>query len=102
MYSLFNTLTYFHVTGLPPCIGHDLFEGIVSFDLALYINHLVKVDKQLNRRKSQFKYLGKDANDKPCEVNPEGVPPNWGHTVQNWYWLRMLPILIGNKIEKSR
>lgn len=46
--SLFNELSYFHVCqpGLPPCIGHDLFEGIVSADLSLYIQHLVKVDKQ--------------------------------------------------------
>ncbi len=103
--SLFNTLTYFHVCqpGLPPCLGHDLFEGIVSYDLALYINHFVKVDKLfsyllLNRRINQFKYLGKDANDKPCEVSPEGVKLG-GHAVQNWCLLRMLPVLIGDKIE---
>lgn len=27
--------------GLPPCLGHDLFEGVVPFDLAMYISHLV-------------------------------------------------------------
>lgn len=92
--SVFNTLKYFHVCqpGLPPCLGHDLFEGIASFDLALYINHLVKVDKmfsfvELNRRINQFKYLGKDANDKPCEVNPDGGKLG-GHAVQNWCFLR--------------
>ncbi|KAL2083090.1 hypothetical protein ACEWY4_020863 [Coilia grayii] len=103
--SLFNTLKYFHVCqpGLPPCIGHDLFEGIVSSDLALYIFHLVKVDKvfsylELNRRINQFKYLGRDANNKPCEVNPEGGKLG-GHAVQNWCLLRMLPALIGDKIK---
>ena len=32
--SEFNSLSYFHVCqpGLPPCLGHDLFEGIISFD----------------------------------------------------------------------
>ncbi len=41
--SPFNSLKHFHVcTGLPPCLGHDLFEGVVSNDLALYIDHLVK------------------------------------------------------------
>ena len=37
--SVFNSLQYFHVCnpGLPPCLGHDLFEGVVSFDLALYL-----------------------------------------------------------------
>lgn len=101
--SLFNDLSFFHVCwpGLPPCIGHDLFEGIVSFDLALYIQHLVKVDKQLtylelNRRISQFKYLGNDANDKPCEVIPGSDKLS---AVQNWCLLRLLPVLIGEKIE---
>lgn len=32
--------------GLPPCLGHDLFEGIVSVDLVMYIKHLVKTEKQ--------------------------------------------------------
>ncbi|XP_073847068.1 uncharacterized protein [Musca autumnalis] len=33
--SCLNSLKYFHVCnpGLPPCIAHDLFEGIVPFDL---------------------------------------------------------------------
>lgn len=98
--SLFNELSFFHVCqpGLPPCIGHDLFEGIVASDLALYIRHLVKVVKQftyleLDRRISQFKYPGNDAKDRPCEVNPGG------HAVQNCCLLRMLPVLIGEEIK---
>lgn len=54
--SIFNELTHFHVCqpGLPPCLGHDLFEGIVSTDLSLYLNHLVLKEKyftyvELNR-----------------------------------------------------
>ncbi|KAK3526247.1 hypothetical protein QTP70_020389 [Hemibagrus guttatus] len=76
--SIFNERTYFHVRqpGLPPCIGHDLFEGIVSTDLALYLNYLVLNAKQftfveLNRRINQFTYLGNDANSKPCEQEAE-------------------------------
>lgn len=102
--SLFNSLSMFHVCqpGLPPCLGHDLFEGVVASDLALCINHLVTVDKQftyteLNRRIDQFRYLGNDANDKPCEVRP-GSDRLCGHAVQNWCLLRLLPVLIGEKI----
>lgn len=103
--SFFNELTHFHVCqpGLPPCLGHDLFEGIVSSDLALYIKHLVTVEKQLtyldlNRRITQFKYFGRDASNKPCEVNP-GAEKLSGHAVQNWCFLRMLPVLISEKWE---
>lgn len=103
--SVFNTLKNFHVCqpGLPPCLGHDLFEGIVSFDLALYIHHLVSVGKhfsylQLNRSISQFKYLGTDKNNKPCEVRSNGERLG-GHAAQNWCLLRLLPLLIGDCIQ---
>lgn len=85
--SLFYALFFFRVCqpGLPPCIAHDLFEGIVASDLVLYIQHLVKVDKQFtylepNRMISQFKYLGNDANDRLCEVTP-GSNKLSGHAV---------------------
>ncbi|XP_052433435.1 uncharacterized protein LOC127974294 [Carassius gibelio] len=103
--SLFNELSFYHVSqpGLPPCLGHDLFEGVVLYDLALCIQHLVKVDRQftyleLNRRISQFKFLGNDNCDRPCEINP-GSEKLSGHAVQNWCFLRMLPMLIGDQIE---
>lgn len=38
--SIFNCLNYYHVCnpGLPPCLAHDLFEGIASSDLTwLYL-----------------------------------------------------------------
>ncbi|KAG7454215.1 hypothetical protein JOB18_024229 [Solea senegalensis] len=60
--SVINSLTCFHVCqpGLPPCISHDLFEGVVAYDLAIYLNHFVKVKKfftysQPNRRIKQFR-----------------------------------------------
>lgn len=45
--SLFNELSFFRVCkpGLAPCIGHYLFERIVGSNLALYIQHLVKISK---------------------------------------------------------
>lgn len=35
--SVFNALKSFHVCqpGLPPCLGHDIFEGVSSYDVAL-------------------------------------------------------------------
>jgi hypothetical protein len=45
--SVFNELIYFNICqpGLPPCLGHDLFEGVISFDLALFIKYFVKTKK---------------------------------------------------------
>ncbi|XP_066589595.1 uncharacterized protein [Prorops nasuta] len=56
-----NELQYFHVCnpGLPPCIAHDIFEGIAAFDLLYAIMYFI--DKkwfhytQLNFRISKIK-----------------------------------------------
>lgn len=42
--SVFNSLNYYHVAspGLPPCLAHDLFEGIVQYDFMLIIKKIVK------------------------------------------------------------
>ncbi|KAK6186387.1 hypothetical protein SNE40_008431 [Patella caerulea] len=40
---LFHNLLGFHVCnpGLPPCIGHDLFEGVVKYDLTLFLKEII-------------------------------------------------------------
>ncbi|KAB0790517.1 hypothetical protein PPYR_15088 [Photinus pyralis] len=39
-----NELNYFHVAlpGLPPCLAHDLVEGVIARDLMLAINYFVQ------------------------------------------------------------
>jgi hypothetical protein len=102
--SIFNKLKHYHVCkpGLPPCLGHDLFEGVVSRDVALLVKHFVKVEKfftyqQLNRLIKQFKYTGSDVENKPCEVK-DGADKISGNAAQNWCFLRLLPLLIGDII----
>lgn len=74
--SKFNNLN-FHVCqpGQPPCLGHDLFEGVVSYNLALYIRQFITKQKEfsyveLNNHTNRFCYLGSDANNKRSNVNP--------------------------------
>lgn len=42
--SVLNALKFYHVCmpGLPPCLGHDLFEGIIQYDLSLILKILCK------------------------------------------------------------
>lgn len=48
--SEFNTLKYFNVCqpGLPPCVGHDIFEGVLSYDVALYLKYFIKKKKMVH------------------------------------------------------
>ncbi len=52
----------------------------------------------LNRRIKQLKHKGSDALTKPSAVNSEGskLP---GKAIQNWNLLRLLPVLIGDKVQ---
>lgn len=85
-----------------PCIGHDLFEGVVASNLAIYINYLVKVKNfftysELNRRIRQFTYQGSDSNSTPSKVSEKGVKLG-GQAIENWCLLRFLPVIIGEKM----
>lgn len=102
--SIFNSLKSFHVCGgLPPCLGHDLFEGVVADDMALYIKHLVQTEKhftydQINRAISQTKHLGSDSNSQPCHIKQNAKKLS-GSATQNWCFLRLLPVYVGRWIK---
>ena len=104
--SIFNSLSHFHVAnpGLPPCLGHDLFEGVVAYDVQLYLQYFVSEGwfsfGELNVALVNFKFKGSDARDKPCPVNP--VKDRLvGNAVQNWNMLRFIPLVIFRHCENS-
>lgn len=71
--ALTNTLRYFHfLSGYPPDLPHDLFEGIVRLELALCLNVLIKKKYftvfQLNDLIRQFPYRWTDKADSPQPV----------------------------------
>ncbi|CAI5685968.1 unnamed protein product [Oreochromis niloticus] len=106
--SVFNSLQSFDVCtpGMPPCLGHDIFEGVLSYDLALYLKYFINTNKWftypiLNRRIKQFKYKETDASSKPCEVSPKTLKLG-GQAVQNWNFLRLLPLIIGDRVQNSQ
>jgi len=102
--SVFNSLDNFHVCqpGLAPCLAHDLFEGIVSQDVSLFIRYFVKKKfftyAHLNRAIIKFRYIGSDAKDKPVPVSLKGDKLG-GHAVQNWCLLRLFPLLVGRQVK---
>jgi hypothetical protein len=93
--SIFNSLHYFHVSqpGLPPCLAHDLFEGVVACNLALMIHYFVHTVKWfsydlLNSHIRQFPCEGADGKCKRCEVPLSGNKLG-RQAAQNWVLLQL-------------
>ena len=101
--SVFVTEEY-HVfaPGLPPCLGHDLFEGVVAYDLHLIIVYFIKQDwfelEFMNYRIKNFGYGATEKKDKPPLLSITKTRLA-GNAVQNWVLLRMLPLLIGKHVK---
>lgn len=102
--SVLNKLDKFKVCdpGFPPCLGHDLFHGVVDWDLTRMLKHFVKKKwftyKILKRRISEFKYDSFDMKNKPAPVR-KGSSSLGGSAVQNWTLLRLLPLIIEGLIK---
>lgn len=105
--SAFNGLKYYHVCapGLPPCLGHDIFEGVGDYDVAMILKHLINVKgwfkyAELNQRIIMFTYVGAYAASKPCQVNVTGNRLG-GQATQNWCLIRLLPVIISDVIKNE-
>ncbi len=101
--SVLNTLAHFHVCapGLPPCLAHDLFEGIAEYDLAMYLEVVQRKWFSydfLNRRIATF--TGESQNK--ANVVPTNGTKLGGHAAQNWWLLRFLPVLIHDRVKDAK
>ena len=68
---VFNTLQSFHsVLQLPPCLGHDFFEGVFAADIQFYLEYLVTKERrisleELNRKLKCFQLTSRDSKNRP-------------------------------------
>lgn len=95
--------SYFDVTtGFPPDIVHDLFEGIVPFELALCLRLLIIKKKYftlctLNDLISSFNFKWADKTNQPHPVALSFASKKTvgGNAHENWSPIRFLPLFIG-------
>jgi len=104
--SVFNQLQFFHVCqpGLPPCTAHDLFEGVVAYDVPLFLQYFVRqkyitVDC-LNARVETIGLSGADAKVRPPALRKQ-LDRLIGSASQNWFFLRIVPVLIQGSVVVS-
>ncbi|XP_030833875.1 uncharacterized protein LOC764597 isoform X1 [Strongylocentrotus purpuratus] len=96
--SSFNSLSYFHVAspGLPPCLAHDLFEGVLDYDLAMFLQYFVDsrwfTFDLLNDELKRFPFSTSDSKDVMHSVR-KGEKIG-GQAVENWYFLRFFPMIV--------
>ncbi|XP_042084783.1 uncharacterized protein LOC102293912 isoform X2 [Haplochromis burtoni] len=106
--ALTENLKYFNVlTGYPPDLLHDLFEGIVPRELALCLQVFIKSKyftlDELNKNIKTFPYKWSDKTDAPQQVslNFAAKKSVGGNAHENWSLLRFLPLIIGSKIPEG-
>ena len=98
-----NVLKYFHVVGAtPPCLPHDIYEGLIPYDMLLCIRKLMKTYKftyaYLNRMIVSFEFKGGDKLDKPPAKFHARRKKIKGAAIQNWTFLRFLPLILDSKV----
>ena len=93
------------VDGLPPDIMHDLLEGVVTFEMALVLKHLLKKTyftlDELNSIISSWHYGQLDKENKPVEISTsfgDTIKQNAGRT---WCLLRLFSLMVGVKVPTS-
>lgn len=105
---LTDKLNNFHfVSGYPPDVLHDLFEGIVPRELALCFQIFTKKKyfnlTVLNELITRFPYKGSDKANSPQEI-----PQNYinrktigGNAHENWALMQLLPLIVGSRIPEG-
>ena len=73
-----QSLEYFHtITGFPPDVLHDLFEGIVPVELALCIGEMIRCKyftlEYLNKRIVSFPYQHTDKDRKSTRLHSSHI-----------------------------
>ena len=97
--SVFNKLAFYHVCqpGLPPCLAHDLFEGVVAYDVMLNLKDLMKKgwfsEEYLNSKINGFKFDTIVAASKALPIKKSSTKLS-GNASQNWCFLRFLPLFV--------
>lgn len=105
--TLSKTLQHFHpVSGFPPDILHDLFEGIVPVELALCNREMICLKyftlEHLNTKIRTFPYQHSDRVDKPQPIPKTfAAKLRIGGNGHENSTLRLLPLMLGSKVPEG-
>jgi hypothetical protein len=95
----FNVLEAFHsAIQMPPCLGHDILEGVVAYDMFSLLKMIIKTHKwfsleALNQKIKTFPFPTKD---KPYPIVLQNKFRLSGSAVQIWVLLRHILLILSS------
>lgn len=106
--ALTGKLNHFHfVSGYPPDVIHDLFEGIVPYEVALCLDDFIRKKyitlTEVNDLIKKFSYKWTDKTNSPHSVSLSFANRMHigGNAHENWALLRLLPLIIWSRIPEN-
>jgi hypothetical protein len=93
----FNVLEAFHSSEqMPPCLGHDIFEGAVAYDLFSLLKMMVQAHKwfSLDALNHQIRSFPFGSKDKPYPIVLQNKYKLVGSAVQLWVLLRHILLIL--------
>ena len=105
---IFNSLESFHCsTGMPPCLGHDYFEGCFSYDIQFLLDYIINKEKllsadQFNSYLTNCKLSERDSRNRPNFFKTKSLNSKYeGGAGQLRVLSRIMTILLAGVIDKS-
>lgn len=100
--SVFNQLEHFHtIWGLPPCLAHDICEGIGAFDIPFILNYFISLElfteNYLNKQLADLFKLLPSTSFSSYKFKSKKLS---GNGTQNMYFILLLPLAIFEKMTK--
>ena len=105
---MFNELKSFHCIGqLPPCLGHDFYEGVFAYDIQIYLQYILTKEKlisvsEFNGRLKSMKLDERDSKNRPKDFKVRKENTKYeGNSGSLRVLSRILPMLLTREVEES-
>ena len=108
---VFNKLKSFHcVLQMPPCLGHDFYEGCFALDMQFYLDYLINTEKliseeEFNQKLKNISLSARDSNNRPKPFKTRRPKKNTkyeGNAGSLRVLGRIVPMLLSSELDGSQ
>ena len=105
----FNRLESYHcVVGMPPCLGHDWFEGVFAYDVQHLLDFMINKEKlinadEFNRKLANFQLNQRDSKNRPNIFKTRKFNSKYEGSAGSLRVLgRIMTLLLSHILDKSK